>query len=195
MIIEIKKLSDLKPATYNARESTAKQEKDLKAGLTKFGMVEPIVFNKRTGTVVGGHFRIRELKKLGYDEIECVIVDLSLEDEKELNIRLNANTGQWDWDVLANEWDSVQLGEWGLDVPSVEDFLGVEEQEIEFSEYLDEAHNYVVLLFDSDVDWLSAQTHFGISSVHSMRANGKPWSKGIGRVINGAEYLKKMTGI
>ena len=75
-------------------------------------------------------------------------------------------------------------------MPSIEEFTGVEEQEIEFSEYLDEAHNYVVLLFDSDVDWLSAQTHFNIKSVHSMRANGKPWSKGIGRVLDGAEYLK-----
>jgi DNA modification methylase len=130
MIIEKKKLSELTPAPYNPRQSTAKQEKHLKASLEKFGVVEPIIFNKQTGYIVGGHFRVRELKKLGYKEIECVIVDLSEEDEKELNIRLNANTGEWDWDMLANEWDSVELEEWGLEVPNFE----AEEQILEAEE-------------------------------------------------------------
>jgi len=130
MIIEKKKLSELTPAPYNPRQSTAKQEKQLKASLEKFGVVEPIIFNKRTGYIVGGHFRVRELKKLGYKEIECVIVDLDEEDEKELNIRLNANTGEWDWDMLANEWDAVDLEEWGLEVPNIE----AEEQILEAEE-------------------------------------------------------------
>jgi ParB-like chromosome segregation protein Spo0J len=117
MIIEKKKLSELKPAPYNPRQSTAKQEKHLKASLEKFGVVEPIIYNKQTGYIVGGHFRVRELTKLGYKEVECVIVDLNEEDERELNIRLNANTGEWDWDSLANEWDAEQLEDWGLDVP------------------------------------------------------------------------------
>jgi len=115
MIIETKKISELKPAPYNPRQSTAKQEEKLKASLTKFGLVEPIIFNKQTGYIVGGHFRVRQLTKLGYEEIECVIVDLNEADEKELNIRLNANTGQWDWEMLANSWDSDELSEWGLD--------------------------------------------------------------------------------
>ena len=117
MIIEKKQIADLIPAPYNPRQSTAKQEKHLKESLEKFGMVEPIIFNKQTGYIVGGHFRVRELKKLGIKEIECVIVDLNEADEKELNIRLNANTGSWDWDTLANEWDVVDLEAWGLDIP------------------------------------------------------------------------------
>jgi hypothetical protein len=117
MIIEKKKISDLIPAPYNPRQSTAKQEKHLKESLEKFGLVEPIIFNKQTGYIVGGHFRVRELKKLGIKEIECVIVDLNEADEKELNIRLNANTGSWDWDTLANDWDVVDLEAWGLDIP------------------------------------------------------------------------------
>jgi ParB-like chromosome segregation protein Spo0J len=120
MIIEKKKISDLKPAPYNPRKSNEKQEKHLKTSLEKFGVVEPIIFNKQTGFIVGGHFRVRELKKLGYKEVDCVIVDLSQEDEKELNIRLNANTGEWDWEMIANEWEPVQLEEWGLDVVGFE---------------------------------------------------------------------------
>ena len=127
MIIETKKLSDLKPAPYNPRKSTEKQEKKLQESLTKFGVVEPIIFNKQTGYIVGGHFRVRELKKLGYKEVECVIVDLSEEDEKELNIRLNANTGEWDWDDLSADWDTDLLSDWGLDIPIFEE----EEKQIE----------------------------------------------------------------
>ena len=130
MIIETKKLSELKPAPYNPRKSTEKQEKKLQESLTKFGVVEPIIFNKQTGYIVGGHFRVRELKKLGYKEVECVIVDLSEEDEKELNIRLNANTGEWEWDTLKAEWDICKLEGWGLDLPNF-DGVGLSD---EFSE-------------------------------------------------------------
>jgi DNA modification methylase len=136
MIIETKKLSDLKPAPYNPRASTKKQEKKLQESLTKFGVVEPIIFNKQTGYIVGGHFRVRELKKLGYKEVECVIVDLSEEDEKELNIRLNANTGEWDWDTLANEWNVEELSEWGLDIPNfeIDEVLEAEEDDFDAPE-------------------------------------------------------------
>jgi DNA modification methylase len=132
MIIEKKKISDLIPAPYNPRQSTAKQEKHLKESLEKFGLVEPIIFNKQTGYIVGGHFRVRELKKLGIKEIECVIVDLNEADEKELNIRLNANTGGWDWDTLANDWDVVDLEAWGLEIPQ---FDTVEELEASEDDY------------------------------------------------------------
>ena len=130
MIIETKKLSDLKPAPYNPRTSTKKQEQKLQESLTKFGVVEPIIFNKQTGYIVGGHFRVRELKKLGYKEVECVIVDLSEEDEKELNIRLNANTGEWEWDTLKTEWDVDKLEEWGLDMPQWDDEVENESKDL-----------------------------------------------------------------
>jgi len=137
MIIEKKQIADLIPAPYNPRQSTAKQEKHLKESLEKFGMVEPIIFNKQTGYIVGGHFRVRELKKLGIKEIECVIVDLNEADEKELNIRLNANTGSWDWDTLANDWEVVDLEAWGLDIPqfdTVEEELEASEDDYEVPE-------------------------------------------------------------
>jgi len=114
MIIEKRKISELKPAPYNPRKSDVTQEANLKASLEKFGVVEPIIFNKQTGYIVGGHFRIRELKKLGIKDVDCVIVDLSPEDEKELNIRLNANTGEWDMELLG-DWDKQDLEEWGLE--------------------------------------------------------------------------------
>jgi len=121
MLIEKKKISELKAADYNPRKSTITQDDNLSKSLEKFGVVEPIVFNKQTGNIVGGHFRIRELKKLKIKEVDCVIVDLNLEDEKELNIRLNANTGEWDFDKLES-WDSELLEEWGVEIIDMEDF-------------------------------------------------------------------------
>jgi DNA modification methylase len=137
MIIEIKKISELTPAPYNPRESTEKQESQLKQSLKKFGVVEPIIYNKQTGYIVGGHFRVRELQKLGYTEIECVIVDLSEEDEKELNIRLNANTGQWDWDELANNFELDDLNDWGLEVPNMKHELEAEEDDFEINDAIE----------------------------------------------------------
>ncbi len=150
MIIEKKKISDLKPAPYNPRKSNEKQEANLKKSLEKFGVVEPIVFNKRTGYIVGGHFRIRELKKLGYKEVDCVIVDLNEDDEKELNIRLNANTGEWDFDELANSWDAEQLTEWGVDIPNfeIDEVLDLSAFKNEFNDRTNEISFSVSFNFD-----------------------------------------------
>jgi ParB-like chromosome segregation protein Spo0J len=152
--------------------------------------LRPIVVNSDM-SILGGNMRYKACQEIGLKEVYIIKAENFTDDQiQQFIIKDNVGFGEWDWDVLANTWDVEKLNDWGLEVPSIEEFTGVEEQEIEFSEYLDEAHNYVVLLFDSEVDWLSAQTHFNIKSVHSMRANGKPWSKGIGRVLDGAEYLK-----
>ena len=158
MIIEKKQIADLIPAPYNPRQSTAKQEEQLKASLEKFGLVEPIIFNKQTGYIVGGHFRVRELKKLGVKEVECVIVDLNEADEKELNIRLNANTGSWDWETLANDWEVVDLEAWGLEIPqfnqdiNLDDFFEENNKQKEETfkitlEYTEDDYNEVIELF------------------------------------------------
>ena len=75
---------------------------------------------------------------------------------------------------------------------AVEDVVPVAGK-VEFSEELLESRNYIVLYFDNDVDWVSARTHFRLRSVYSKRCNGKPWSKGIGRVVDGAKYLRRIT--
>lgn len=133
MKIVSKKISDLTPAPYNPRQSTQKQEASLKASLSKFGLVEPIIYNKQTNNIVGGHFRVRELIKLGIKEVDCVLVDLSPEDEKELNIRLNANVGEWDWEMISSDWDSQKLDDWGMDVPVFHDTI--KSNDINLNEY------------------------------------------------------------
>ena len=134
MEIQKKKITELKPAPYNPRKSNKKQEDNLRKSLEKFGVVEPIIFNKRTGYIVGGHFRTRELKKLGVEEVDCVIVDLSEEDERELNIRLNANTGDWDNDLLLANFEIDELADWGLEVDFGDGVNQLETKEDDFDE-------------------------------------------------------------
>ena len=65
----------------------------------------------------------------------------------------------------------------------------VRDPDVKFSRYIGEANNYIVLAFYNEVDWLNAMTHFNLPSNYSSRKGGKPWSRGIGRVVNGAAYL------
>jgi len=195
MEIRSVKLSEVKSNPNNPRIIKDEKFKKLVKSIQDFPKmleIRPIVVNADM-IVLGGNMRLKACKQAGLKEVPVIFAqDLTEEEQRQFIIKDNVGFGDWDWDILANEWDHEKLQEWGLDVPNIEEFTGVEEQEIEFSEYLDEANNYIVLLFNSEVDWLSAQTHFGLKSVHSQRANGKPWSKGIGRVINGAEYLKSI---
>jgi len=104
-------------AEYNPRQLTKDQYKDLKDSITRFGLVDPMIVNthkQRKNILVGGHQRVRVAKDLGFEEVPCVEVKLTLDKEKELNIRLNKNTGEWDYDALANYFDVGELTEWGF---------------------------------------------------------------------------------
>lgn len=104
MIIEKKKVKDLIPAEYNPRKDLkpgdAEYEK-LKRSLEEFGYVEPVIWNKTTGKVVGGHQRLKVLVDMGIKEVDCVVVELDDSHEKALNIALNKISGEWDKDKLA----------------------------------------------------------------------------------------------
>ena len=104
MIIEKKHTAELLPADYNPRKDLkpgdAEYEK-LKRSLEQFGYVEPVIWNRLTGRVVGGHQRLKVLIDMGMTEVDCVVVELSEEKEKALNIALNKISGDWDKDKLA----------------------------------------------------------------------------------------------
>ena len=113
MNIEKIEINKLKAATYNPRQISTKQYKDLKESINKFGLVDPIIVNK-CYTIIGGHQRYKICKDLDYKDIGCIILDLDKEQERELNIRLNKNTGEFDMDILANEFDIDELVDWGF---------------------------------------------------------------------------------
>jgi ParB-like chromosome segregation protein Spo0J len=94
--IDIEKLN---PAKYNPRKDLKPGDPEyekLKRSINTFGYVEPVIWNKRTGNVVGGHQRLKVLKQQDITEIECVVIDMAEADEKVLNVALNKVSGDWD---------------------------------------------------------------------------------------------------
>ena len=116
-VIEVP-IDDIIFAEYNPRRLTESQHKSLKDSLTRFGMVDPVIVNQhpaRKNIMVGGHMRARVWKELGNKTIPAVFVNLPLDKEKELNVRLNKNTGEWDFDILANQFEIEDLKGWGFE--------------------------------------------------------------------------------
>lgn len=102
---------------YNPRKDLkpgdAEYEK-LRRSIEEFGYVEPVIWNERTGNIVGGHQRFKVLKQLGYTEVQCVVVDLDEQREKALNVALNKIGGEFEMDLLAALMYDLQ--EEGMDV-------------------------------------------------------------------------------
>ena len=92
------------PAEYNPRKDLKPGDPEyekLKRSITEFGYVEPVIWNKTTGHIVGGHQRAKILIETGVTEIECVVVEMSEEKEKAPNVALNKINGEWDKDKLS----------------------------------------------------------------------------------------------
>ena len=114
MQIKRMKLDKLRPAAYNPRIALKPGDPEfekLKNSIETFGNVEPIVWNKRTGNVVGGHQRLSVLKELGETETDVSVVDLSDADEKLLNVALNKIKGDWDYDRLSELLKQFEPGD------------------------------------------------------------------------------------
>lgn len=111
-------IDDLQFADYNPRTATAEQADQLEKNLREFGFVDPILVNSfpdRKNIIIGGHFRVRIAQKIGLTEIPVVYINIpTLKKEKELNIRLNKNTGSWDFTKLANFFENNDLIDWGF---------------------------------------------------------------------------------
>ena len=152
--------------------------------------LRPIVVDENN-IVLGGNMRLKACKEAGLKEIFIVKAENLTEEQKdEFIVKDNVGFGEWDWDMLANTFDAEQLEDWGLDVPGLKE--PNEEGEIFFSSEIDQRSNYVVLKFSTDIDFLNIQTLLGLESTYSRRANGKPWSKGIGRVVDGVDAIIKI---
>jgi DNA modification methylase len=104
MQIEKLKTELLIPADYNPRKDLKPGDPEyekLKRSIEQFGYVEPVIWNKTTSHVVGGHQRLKVLLDMGITEVECVVIEMDEEKEKALNIALNKISGDWDKDKLA----------------------------------------------------------------------------------------------
>tara|TARA_Y100000592_G_scaffold89953_1_gene147931 strand:- start:2325 stop:2903 length:579 start_codon:yes stop_codon:yes gene_type:complete len=168
MNIEKIEINKLKPATYNPRQISKKQYNDLKDSIVKFDLVDPIILNKDF-TVIGGHQRLKVCKELKYKDIDCVVLDLTKEDERELNIRLNKSGGEFDMDILANEFEIEELKDWGfkeielglnIDKISNDKNYAGQNPELELEKFMNSEIKRLYLVYDSDtfvkvVEWFN----------------------------------------
>jgi len=117
--MELKKISDIKLNPNNPRLIKDDKFKKLVQSIKDFPEmldIRPIVVNQDM-IILGGNMRYRACKEAGIKEIPVIITDLSEEKQREFLIKDNTSGGEWDWDMIANEWDTEELIEWGLDIP------------------------------------------------------------------------------
>lgn len=123
-------VKELKPSAYNPRKISPESFEQLKESITRFNMVDPIIVNaapKRKHVVIGGHMRLRAAKELGHKTVPVVYIDIpDIEREKELNIRLNKNTGEFNFTLLA-EFDEAFLASVGFSSEELDDVFLTEE--------------------------------------------------------------------
>ncbi len=123
------KISEVKANPNNPRvikdDKFAKLVQSIK-DFPKMLEIRPIVVNSDM-VVLGGNMRLRACKEAGLKEVPIIMAeDLTDEQQKEFIIKDNVSGGEWDWSMLANEWDAEDLDKWGLDVPNYEDATEIE---------------------------------------------------------------------
>lgn len=122
----------LKPAIYNPRKWSQTAIDGLTESTKRFGLVDPLLVNgskERFNVVIGGHFRLKVAQDLGYTEVPVVYLDIPDEtQEKELNLRLNKNQGEWDFELLA-EFDESLLTDIGFDSETLDSIFDIDIEE------------------------------------------------------------------
>ena len=208
MQIITKKIDELVPYVNNPRFNDDAVEYVAKS-IKEFGFKVPIVIDKNN-EIVAGHTRYKASIELGLEEVPCIVADdLSEEQIKAFRLADNkvSEKAEWNNELLFEELEDLDLDmeKFGFNkvIEELEEELNEinnEEGEIEFTEYLNEEHNYIVLYFDNEVDWLQAESLFDIKQTYNLstRKDGKisegMKTKGIGRVIKGREALNKILG-
>ena len=133
--IEYIDINTIKPSEYNPRTWNDDQKKQLKESIFHFGIVDPLLVNsakERENIIIGGHFRLKVLKELFYKEVPVVFLNIpNIEKEKELNIRLNKNQGEFDLDLLA-EFDESFLKDIGFSSEELDSVFPTEDESEQF---------------------------------------------------------------
>ena len=182
--LENKKVSELKEFAKNPRRLTEKGLKDLESSIKKFGIAEPIVVNA-DNMIVGGHGRKRVLEKLKIEQVDCYVPNRLLDDKEvdELCVRLNKNiAGEFDFDILANEFEMDDLLEWGF-----EEFelggIGEEEPEIEVDIFDDvDVSNVNIIISCDQLDLVNI-----INDIEKIKKNYKNFKIKIDESIQGSK--------
>lgn len=199
-------IDDVIPYENNPRDNDAAVDA-VAASIDEFGFQQPLVCDKDMVLVVG-HTRLKAAKRLGYTQVPVVVAS-ELTDEQIRAYRLADNKtnelASWDYELLDEELDAItgiDMSMFGFIQDAVDEVVerDMERAEVPFSLELGQQNNYIVLVFNNDVDWINAQSVFNIGQRKrfSTRKNGFLGEKmqhcGVGRVIDGAEAINALLG-
>ena len=139
-------IGELKPNPNNPRiikdDKFKKLVQSIKE-LPEMAEVRPIVVNTDM-VVLGGNMRLKAMREAGWKEVPIEVVDWDEDKQRQFIIKDNVSGGEWDWEMLANQWDAEELNEWGLDLPDFEQAKELEAEEDDF-EMPDEVQTDIVL--------------------------------------------------
>ena len=195
---------NLVPHPQNPNKHPDKQIALLAKIIINSGWRSPIVISKKTGFIVSGHGRLEAAKLLNVQNVPVDVQEFASDADEYAHLvadnRIAELSGLSDDKLsellsgLSDQGYDMELTGFGDD--EVSKLLELKQEDVEgeikFSEAISESNNYIVLKFDNDIDWLAAQTHFNLETVTAKRQNGKPWSQGIGRVVDGASYINSL---
>lgn len=203
--IEYLPLREIMPYEDNARKHDVEDIEAIKNSIREFGFDDPIGIWGDNNTIVEGHGRLIAARQLGMDTVPCIRLD-HLTDEQRRAYALahnkTAELSEWDVQLMNGELNAIMgidMGLFGFDLDMDEKAKDKDQQpDVPFTEVLGEEHNYLVLYFDNEVDWLQAQSLFEIQEVKNLstRKDGVVKSnmqrRGIGRVLKGNAALEKL---
>lgn len=203
--VEYIKKEDLKPYVNNAKVHTGEQVGQIKKSIEEFGFNDPIAIWK-DNEIIEGHGRLLAVMEMDdIKEVPVIRLDNLTDEQRKAYIlvhnKLTMNTG-FD-DVLLNlelddiDIDMEQFGFVNID-EEIEEIAKEEEGEEKFTEVLGEEHNYIVLYFDNEVDWLQLQSLIDVDEKMNLstRKDGEITKgmkrKSVGRVFNGKEVMERL---
>ena len=204
--IEYVSVDDITPYEDNARKHDVFDVEAIANSIKEFGFDDPIGVWGENNTIVEGHGRLLAAKRLGMEKVPVIHLDhLSEEQRRAYALAHNktAELSEWDLKMLDVELSvitGIDMELFGFDLNADEEVQKKEQQkgEIPFTEVLGEEHNYIVLYFDNEVDWLQIQSILDIKEVRNLSTRKDGMVKagmnrvGIGRVIRGNEAMEKL---
>ncbi len=179
--IVMRKIEELIPADYNPRKIKAKDFEHIRLSIQRFGLVQPILVNMnpdRENIIIGGHRRVEAAKVEGYDVVPCIELNLPIDQEKELNLRLNKNTGEFDEDKFDLIGKDMLLNV-GFEESELKMFMDEFEEKITSIKDSDaaypivpkfsEKHDAIIIISNSEIDTVFMENALDIGSVVSYK--------------------------
>ena len=193
------RLSEIKPYKKNAKKHDETQIKNVMQSIKEFGVVQPIVVD-RNNTIIIGHCRYEAMKRLGYDELQedwVKVVDLSEEQAEKLRLLDNKlNESEWSLDLLLDSIQNIDFSDYMLDW-DIKDFEEKEKEKEKREKVFEEMqlksfehYDYIVFVFDNQMDWLNMVNEFGLKKVNAGYGTVK--KIGLGRVVKGEKLIERL---